>query len=233
MSDLTREYLENAYHIEHKSQKRIAEELGVKQWQVSEAMKQYGIQTRPTGRVSNLVGQKFGLLTVIRPMFRRETKSSFRWKCRCDCGQETDVRTQNLLTGITKSCGCLKELLVGNLHHAWTGYGHIPGGFMSKYKSHAKRRGIPFDVTIEYLNHLYVQQEGKCSLTGLPLSFEHYGYKHEFATASLDRTDSTQGYVPGNVTWVHKDYNFMKQSMSVSEFIEACRRVVEYHDKKA
>lgn len=39
---------------------------------------------------------------------------------------------------------------------------------------------------------------------------------------SLDRIDSNKGYVEGNVQWVHKDVNMMKQSYSNERFIGIC-----------
>lgn len=53
----------------------------------------------------NLIGQTFGRLTVIK---RNGTKGSRAlWRCRCACGKYTDVRSIDLLSGNTKSCGCL------------------------------------------------------------------------------------------------------------------------------
>ena len=31
------------------------------------------------------------------------------WLCQCDCGNDTIVESSNLITGNTKSCGCLRE----------------------------------------------------------------------------------------------------------------------------
>ena len=52
----------------------------------------------------DLTGQRFGRLTVLRPEENIGTYTF--WVCRCDCGQETVVRTSNLRGGRTKSCGC-------------------------------------------------------------------------------------------------------------------------------
>lgn len=35
-----------------------------------------------------------------------------RWKCRCDCGNETIVGQTLLQTGKTKSCGCLQSSII-------------------------------------------------------------------------------------------------------------------------
>ena len=49
----------------------------------------------------DLTNQRFGKLTAISYV-----KGS-KWLCKCDCGKETTVETRNLLTGHTRSCGCL------------------------------------------------------------------------------------------------------------------------------
>ena len=52
----------------------------------------------------DLTGQRFGKLTVIGPAENIGKRTA--WRCRCDCGQETVVRTLHLRSGHTKSCGC-------------------------------------------------------------------------------------------------------------------------------
>lgn len=50
-----------------------------------------------------LAGKKFGKLTVGSKW--RPTGRDIEWACRCSCGNEIWVRTDNLKTGNTKSCG--------------------------------------------------------------------------------------------------------------------------------
>ena len=57
------------------------------------------MKTTPPRR--SLVGQKFGLLSVESWLGQR------RWLCRCACDNITTVREQHLLSGATKSCGCV------------------------------------------------------------------------------------------------------------------------------
>lgn len=52
----------------------------------------------------DLTGQQFGKLTVLAPAENIGTRTA--WRCRCDCGQETVVKTQRLRDGRTVSCGC-------------------------------------------------------------------------------------------------------------------------------
>ena len=57
----------------------------------------------------DLVGQKFGRLTVIEKTNERTQDRGIIWKCQCECGQISFVSTNNLKQDITKSCGCLKQ----------------------------------------------------------------------------------------------------------------------------
>jgi hypothetical protein len=72
-----------------------------------------------------------------------------------------------------------------------------------------------------------LEQKGICALSGEPIYFGKYR-KHE-TTASPDRIDSTKGYVMGNVRWVHKYVNTMRNNKSDKEFIEWCKKVFEFN----
>lgn len=61
------------------------------------------------GTTPNLIGQKFGKLTVIDKTNQRENNGAV-WKCQCDCNQKGSiiyVTTANLKSGRVRSCGCL------------------------------------------------------------------------------------------------------------------------------
>ena len=51
----------------------------------------------------DLTGQRFGKLTVLRSA--EDINGRTAWVCRCDCGQETVVMTNNLRSGRSRSCG--------------------------------------------------------------------------------------------------------------------------------
>lgn len=53
----------------------------------------------------NIIGEKYGRLTVVEYDHSRGNKAY--WKCVCDCGMTTVACGNNLRTGTTKSCGCL------------------------------------------------------------------------------------------------------------------------------
>src|SRR5215471_18260115 len=55
----------------------------------------------------DLTGQRFGRLTVLHRTGKDRQRHTI-WRCRCDDGNEIDVRTENLGTH-TNSCGCLRR----------------------------------------------------------------------------------------------------------------------------
>lgn len=54
---------------------------------------------------NQLIGKRYGLLTVIEQMPSQNHRTY--WKCKCDCGNETIVCARDLQAGDTQSCGCL------------------------------------------------------------------------------------------------------------------------------
>lgn len=58
----------------------------------------------------NLIGQKFGRLTVIERNGSNK-RSQANWLCLCDCGKKITVLGARLRNGTTKSCGCLRETI--------------------------------------------------------------------------------------------------------------------------
>ena len=56
-------------------------------------------------RMKDIAGQRFGMLTALRPSNQRRG-GSVVWECLCDCGKNALVQADSLLSGNTKSCGC-------------------------------------------------------------------------------------------------------------------------------
>jgi len=69
----------------------------------------------------DLVGQKFGKLIVLS--FDKILNKKTYWLCNCDCGKSTSVRSDQLKSGVTKSCGCLlsESTRVRNTTHKMSG----------------------------------------------------------------------------------------------------------------
>lgn len=56
----------------------------------------------------NLTGRTFGRLTVLAPIDVIVDRGRTLYECRCECGKTVITRRDNLLSGDTRSCGCLK-----------------------------------------------------------------------------------------------------------------------------
>lgn len=62
-------------------------------------------------------GQRFGRLTAVERLpYRARTEADTRcyWRCRCNCGGEKAVQLYSLLSGATRSCGCLEREALAN-----------------------------------------------------------------------------------------------------------------------
>lgn len=58
-------------------------------------------------KIKNLIGQRFGLLIVIKRL--PNIGQYIQWLCLCNCGTTKIVRGSSLTGGHTKSCGCFQE----------------------------------------------------------------------------------------------------------------------------
>lgn len=54
------------------------------------------------------IGERYGKLTTLCEMAERNN-GHVMWKCLCDCGNTTIVQKSRLLSGHTRSCGCLNK----------------------------------------------------------------------------------------------------------------------------
>lgn len=59
-------------------------------------------------RPLDLVGEKYGRLTVLEKLAERRNKSVV-WRCQCDCGNFDHVTTSELRCGKHLSCGCYQR----------------------------------------------------------------------------------------------------------------------------
>ena len=63
----------------------------------------------------DLTGQRFGKLTAVKPLGK--SGQTYKWLCRCDCGNECAVAVANLRNGHSRSCGCESKLPIESLHY--------------------------------------------------------------------------------------------------------------------
>ena len=68
------------------------------------------------GVATDITGQVFGRLTVVRRSDERNRDRRRLWLCCCQCGIERLVIARLLRNGATQSCGCLRRERAKNLH---------------------------------------------------------------------------------------------------------------------
>lgn len=83
------------------------------------------------------------------------------------------------------------------------------------------------DISIEDAWQLFLKQGRKCAITKDEIFFPSSGVNAVGRTASLDRIDSSKGYVLNNVQWVHQDVNLMKGQMTQKRLFELCQKVID------
>lgn len=222
------------YVTEHKSMQEIANILNSYQQAINKKLKKFNIpaRNRNDARRDILINKRFHKLLVIE-LDNIKNRDSI-WKCLCDCGNFVKKSSKQLKRGKTKSCGCLKLSLRGNKSFNWRGYEGISGHIWCLIKRGAKSRNINFNINIEYIWDLYIQQNKKCAISGLDIKFAQSNREHRVlknTTASLDRIDSSKGYIEGNVQWVYKEINRMKGQLKDIEFINYCSLIYKYNIK--
>jgi len=184
----------------------------------------------------DITNKKFGRLTAIRPIDKRNR--TWRWECKCDCGNLTIGIISKLKNGCKTSCGCKRKENIkpkyNKNHHSWNGYESISGSYWKSIQHRAKLANLEFNLTMQEIWDLYIKQNKICALSGVEIHFngENKSIRKHTQTASLDRIDPKKGYVSGNVQWIHKDINYMKTDFQEPEFIEWCRKIYEHKKNK-
>ena len=67
-------------------------------------------------REINIAGRRYGRLVALRRAEDDKYKR-VRWLCVCDCGREVIVHKNNLTSGRSRSCGCLRNDILDERTH--------------------------------------------------------------------------------------------------------------------
>ncbi len=235
-SDISCRYLQREYVDKMRPLSSLALDAGYGLDALRKRLEQCGIPVRAkaNSRVHFLEGERIGKWNVGEKVRKpRGRTSQVYYVCTCECGATSLVYANSLLSGHSRGCRkCATPSTRSSPH--WKGCGDLSGTHWKKIVLEAHKRGLPLSITIAQAWRLFVEQQGKCALTGIALRMR--GRKSEEqkerGTASLDRIDSTKGYVRGNVQWVHKDVNLMKNEFSEEYLLKMCRLVVRQGTKR-
>lgn len=171
----------------------------------------------------NLLNKRFGKLSVLEKVPSPDSYS--RWKVKCDCGAIKVVRGSNLVSGQAKSCGCSKIL---QLMKARGQKDPLPFGeaarrvFLRTCKYNAKRRKLTWTISD---TEFYEFSNKPCNYCSQPPSQNILKSSGNFTYSGIDRLNSKQGYIFGNVVPCCWKCNWMKRSLSPEEFLAHVKQI--------
>ena len=94
----------------------------------------------------------------------------------------------------------------------------------------SKKHGRENNITKEYVETLWIKQDGKCAISGLPLEKFLRSIPNTPLTVSIDRIDSSRGYMMDNVQLVCHCINLAKNKYDPEVFGAFIQKLVRQHE---
>lgn len=191
-------------------------------------------------RFKDRTNNKHGRLTVISHA-GKDHRNKHLWLCLCDCGNEKVVVSDNLSSGKSNSCGCLKSEFLARKGNQYGLYEDREVALLKVQYSHLKKRdknkGFTDTISFDVFSLL---SKSPCKYCGLEHSKEIEDRLHESKSQKrlsdhvlkcngIDRVDSSKGYTVENSASCCKYCNTAKNTMSESDFYEWIKRVYEFN----
>lgn len=158
--------------------------------------------------------------------YNRTEKAGSRHFCSRSCS--VICGNKEMSPSRKNSCGKRIKTYAGNRQDEYSPF----KSYLSKWRASMIRHKNEINIDVKYLKHLWDVQCGKCPYTGLsmilPKNTNEYMKSRSLKKASLDRIDSSKGYLKGNVEFVCYAINMAKNSFTreeMKEFIEEMKVV--------
>ena len=155
----------------------------------------------------DLIGQRFGRLTVIECCGRSKDGQKV-YRCKCDCGKEKEIRSGNLRSGHSLSCGCLCSEILSERNKETARHGGCGTRLYRIWLD--MRQRCQSKKSISW--HLYGGRGIKVCREWDEdfVSFRDWALSHGYNDdLQLDRIDNDGGYSPDNCRWstIHEQGN--------------------------
>ena len=174
-------------------------------------------------RGPDLKGRAFGRLEVIENTGERR-HGNIVWLCQCSCGAKTQVRSRGLLSGKTRSCGCLQRETI-SLRTRKRPYEALYNHFRLVNKN-------KHPVEISYEDFLEFTSTENCHYCGGPVAWSKYDLNGNGNRYNLDRKNKLRGYVKGNLVVCCKRCNTAKSNtFSYEEWMIVGKALQEYRNQ--
>ena len=179
--------------------------------------------------MASLSGQTFGRLKVLDDFYKKPKNpkgNRIYWHCKCECGNEKYIEEYHLISGKTKSCGCLRKEITKITH-----------------EKHNKSNSRLYNVwnTIKTrcccpTNKNYPDYGGR----GIEICKEWLDYQNFYCwaiengydenaprgTYTIERNDVNKGYEPNNCKWINQTSQSYNRRNSIKFVINGIEKAL-------
>lgn len=177
----------------------------------------------------DLTGMKFGKLTAIRRVQDKRGKTA--WECLCECGNICHARPHLLLysdKNRRRSCGCVARPRRGDKVFPDMPFGNKYVA-AAEYIHGARQRHIEWGLNADETLALL---EGNCYYCDAkPSLLVTQAMDEPFVRNGIDRLNAGQGYHTDNCVSCCTRCNYLKNDMSMEDFLNTIRAIYEHRIK--